>query len=81
MIEGPEYDKLVGIIVDNAKIILDDFPKLRENEDDFHDTLFGRVLTEVDELHEDLSKHEARDISEVCGEVEGDILHGDILGL
>ncbi len=81
MIEGPEYDKLIGIIVENAKVILDDFPKIREDEDQFHDVLFGRVLTEVDEFHEDLSQHEAKDISEVCSEVEGDILHGDILGL
>ena len=83
MIEGPEYDKLIGIIVENAKSLLDTNPNLnpRDDEDRFHNLLFGNVLTEIDEFHEDLSKHPAHDISDVCSEVENDIIHGDILGL
>jgi hypothetical protein len=79
-----DYEKLLAVIIDNAKSILDENPKLGEpygDEDKFHDILFGRVLTEIDECHEDLSVYEAREISEVCSEVEGDIIHGDILGL
>jgi hypothetical protein len=79
-IDGPDYDKLLNVIMDNARMILLDEPTIRDNEDQFHDVLFGRVLTEIDNLHEDLSKYEAADVSEVCGEVEGDIIHGDILG-
>ena len=75
------YDDLIKIIVDNAQVILNDFPQLREDEDEFHRVLFDRVLVEVDEFHEDLSKYEAKEISEVCGDVEGDIIHGDILGI
>jgi len=48
--------------------------------DKFHDTLFGRVLNDVDN-REDLSHLDARDVSVVCDEVENDIRHGDILGL
>lgn len=76
-----DYTKLIGIVVDNAKDILNCKPELREDEGAFHDRLFDTVLTEIDDFHADLSKYEAREISEVCGEVEGDILHGDILGL
>ena len=81
MIDGPDYDKLLRGIIDNAQVILYREPKLREDEDEFHRVLFAEVLTEVDNIHEDLSRYEAADISEVCSEVEGDILHGDILGI
>lgn len=80
-IDGPDYDQLIAIIVDNAAVILDADPSLREDEDKFHRVLFGRVLIEIDEVHENLSTYEAADISEVCSEVESDIIHGDILGL
>ena len=75
------YDDLIKIVIDNAQVILNDFPQLREDEDEFHRVLFDRVLVEVDEFHEDLSKYEAKEISEVCGDVEGDIILGDILGI
>ena len=75
------YDDLIKIVIDNAQVILNDFPQLREDEDEFHRVLFDRVLVEVDEFHEELSKYEAKEISEVCGDVEGDIIHGDILGI
>jgi hypothetical protein len=76
-----DYDELLSIIVDNAKNILADEPELRNDEDEFHRRLFADVLTEVDEHHPNLSKYEAKEISEVCGDIEGDIIHGDILGL
>jgi hypothetical protein len=75
------YDQLILVIVANAEDLLNSQPKLRDNEDEFHDRLFAAVLTEIDDFHPELSKYEAAEISEVCGEVEGDILHGDILGL
>jgi hypothetical protein len=47
--------------------------------DKFHDMLFGAVLTAVDNSH--YYYLEARDISEVCSEVENDIRYSDILGI
>lgn len=85
-ITGNDYDKLLKIAVDNAVDIADAIPlsKLIEaragRDDEFHDRLFAAVLGEVDHFHPDLSKYEAAEISEVCGEVESDVLHGDILG-
>jgi hypothetical protein len=85
-ITGNDYDALLKIAVDNAVDVADSIPlsKLIEaragRDDEFHDRLFAAVLSEVDDFHPDLSKYEAADISEVCGEVENDILHGDILG-
>ena len=76
-----DYTELLGIIVDNAKDLLNSKPGLREDEGEFHDRLFAAVLTEVDDFHPRLSVLEAAEISEICSEVEGDILHGDILGL
>ena len=76
-----DYNELIGIVVENATDLLNAKPELREDEDEFHARLFDVVLTEVDDFHPLLSKYEAREISEVCGEVEGDIIHGDILGL
>ena len=76
-----DYTDLIGIAVENAKDLLNSQPKLRDDEDEFHDRLFAAVLTEVDDFHPRLSALEAREISEVCGEVESDILHSDILGL
>ena len=76
-----DYADLLRIITDNARDLLDSQPKLREDEGEFHDRLFAAVLTEVDDFHERLSALEASEISEACSEVEGDILHGDILGL
>ena len=76
-----DYTELIGIVVENATDLLNSQPKLREDEDEFHARLFAAVLTEVDDFHPRLSAYEAREISEVCGEVESDIIHGDILGL
>ena len=76
-----DYSDLMGIITDNAKDLLASKPELREDEGEFHDRLFAAVLTEVDDFHERLSALDAKEISEACSEVEGDILHGDILGL
>lgn len=75
-----EYDELLTVIIDEAKSVIDENEFILKNEDRFHDVLFGRVLTVVDE-DGSLSHLEAREISEVCGEVESDIIHGDILGL
>ena len=86
MIEGNDYDNLLKIVVDCAVDIAGQVKQevLIEaragRDDEFHDRLFGAVLNEVDGFHPDLSKYEAAEISEVCGEVENDILHGDILG-
>jgi hypothetical protein len=76
-----DYSDLLGIIADNARDLLSSKPELREDEGEFHDRLFAAVLQEVDDFHPRLSELEAKEISEVCGEVEGDILYGDILGL
>ena len=76
-----DYDMLLQIIIANAEDLLGSNPKLREDEEEFHARLFAAVLTEVDDFHPELSKYEAKEVSEVCGEVEGDIIHGDILGL
>jgi hypothetical protein len=73
------YDWLLKLIVDEAQALISDDERITEDEDKFHDVLFGRVLTAVDDSP--YSYLEAREISEVCSEVESDILHGDILGL
>jgi hypothetical protein len=79
-LNGQEYDYVLALAVEEAQgVIAEKGEGVKNDEDKFHDLLFDRVLTEVDRGH--YSYLEAKDVSEVCGEVEGDILHGDILGL
>lgn len=78
------YDWLLKLIVDEATAMVQT-DEIRPDRDDdsgwdkFHDVLFGRALTAVDDSP--YSYLEALEVSEVCSEVENDIRHGDILGL
>jgi hypothetical protein len=77
-----EYEHVQRLAVEEATALTTDLRPDRDDDsgwDKFHDTLFGRVLTDVDNSH--YSYLDARDISVVCDEVENDIRHGDILGL
>lgn len=74
------YEYVLRLAVEEAQSVISDHgDKIKQDEDRFHDILFGRVLTEVDKGH--YSYLEAKAVSEVCSEVEGDIIHSDILGL
>ena len=77
-----EYEYVQRTVVEEATALTSELRPDRNDDsgwDKFHDILFGRVLTDVDNT--DYSYLDARDVSEVCGEVENDIRHGDILGL
>jgi hypothetical protein len=75
-----EYDYVLRIAVEEAQAIDKPAdPGDLSAWDRWHDEHFGRVLEAVDSGH--YSYLEAADISEVCSEVEGDIRHGDILGI
>ena len=80
--EDNHYEEILKLAVDHATSIAMEDPKILDSEDLFHDTVFGRVLAEIDRgigvAH--LQQHEASEISEICSEVESDVLHGDILG-
>lgn len=74
-----EYEHVLSLAVEIAQGI--DKPDTNDDSawDKWHDTHFGRVLEAVD--NGAYSYLEARDVSEVCSEVESDIRHGDILGI
>ena len=78
-----EYDDLIKIIVEEAESMLteDGVEWKRHDEDEFHRVLFDRVMVRADDEGQPLCELDAREISEVCGEVESDIFHGDIIGL
>ena len=80
MLTDNEYDRVLKIAVENAKHLIDQDESIKQDEDKFHRNLFDAVLTEVDNTG-DLYRVDAADVSDICVEVEGDILHGDILGL
>ena len=74
------YEFVLKTAVEEATDMISEHgEKIKEDEGKFHDILFSRVITAVD--NSDYALLDAREISEVCGEVEGDIIHGDILGL
>lgn len=80
MLTSNEYDHVLQVAMEEAPYVLSEHgEKIKEDEDKFHDILFDRVLSVIDDSA--YSYLEARDVSEVCGEVEGDIIHGDITGL
>jgi hypothetical protein len=81
IITEADYDVLLKLVTDIAIDVARSMgDKIHDDPTTFHDRVFADVLKEVDDFHPDLSKYEAADISEVCGEVEHDILHSDILG-
>jgi hypothetical protein len=74
------YEYVLRIAVEEAQSI----DKPADSKDDsawdhWHAKHFDSVLAVVD--NSDYSFIEAREISDVCQEVENDIRHGDILGL
>jgi hypothetical protein len=78
-----EYERILKLAVEEATDLTNTLRPDRNDDsgwDKFHDQHFGRVLTYIDE-HTDLGHIEAREISDVCSEVEKDIRHSDILGL
>ena len=79
MLNEQEYDYVLRIAVENAEMIVSNDDKIKRDEDRFHNLLFSHVLTEID--NGAYSHLDARDVSEVCSEVEGDVIHGDILGI
>jgi len=80
-----EYSDVLEIATKEATFMVQT-DEIRPDEHDdsgwdkFHDTLFGRVLTAVDN-RDHLCHLNAREVSVVCDEVENDIRYGDILGL
>lgn len=80
-----QYDEVLRMATEEATAMVqveDNRPNEFDDSawDKFHDVLFGRVLTAVDN-DEALADLDAREVSVVCDEVENDIRHGDILGL
>lgn len=74
------YEFVLRVAVEEATDMISQHgEEIKQDEGKFHDILFSRVVTAVD--NSEYSLLDAREISEVCGEVESDILHGDILGL
>ena len=74
------YEHVLKLAVEEAEGMINEYGEnIKQDEGKFHDILFSRVITAVDNSNYALL--DAREISEVCGEVESDILHGDILGL
>ena len=74
------YDYVLKVAVEEAESMINEYgEQIKEDEGKFHDILFSRVISAVDNSHYALL--DAREISEVCGEVESDVIHGDILGL
>jgi hypothetical protein len=79
-----EYDYVQRLAVEEATALVnkDDGKPDRHDDsawDKWHDRHFGNVLHEID--NGAYSYLDAREISEVCSEVESDVRHGDILGL
>lgn len=75
-----EYDHVLALAIEEARLMIAEFgEKIKQDESTFHIILFDRVLSEVDDSN--YSYLEAKDVSEVCTEVESDVIHGDILGL
>ena len=74
-----EYEYVLAVAVEGARDLIAEDEQIKKDEDKFHDKLFDIVLSEVDKS--EYSYLEAKPVSEVCSEVESDILHGDILGL
>lgn len=74
------YEYVLNLAVEEAQAVINEHgDDIKQDEGKFHDLLFSRVITAVD--NSDYALLDAREISEVCGEVESDVLHGDILGL
>jgi len=74
------YEFVLRVAVEEAKDMISEHgEEIKQDEGKFHDILFSRVVTAVD--NSEYALLDAKEISEVCGEVEGDIIHGDILGL
>jgi len=74
------YEFVLRVAVEEAKDMISEHgEEIKQDEGKFHDILFSRVITAVD--NSEYALLDAKEISEVCGEVESDILHGDILGL
>jgi len=74
------YEFVLRVAVEEAKDMISEHgEEIKQDEGKFHDILFSRVVTAVD--NSEYALLDAKEISEVCGEVESDILHGDILGL
>jgi len=74
------YEYVLRLAVEEATaMIAEHGDEIKKDEGKFHDILFSRVVTGVD--NSDYALLDAREISEVCGEVESDVIHGDILGL
>lgn len=75
-----EYEQTLELVTSIATGIAMEDSKLLNSEDHFHDTVFGQVIGHIDRWKPELQHIESKEISEVCSEVESDILHGDILG-
>jgi len=74
------YEFVLRVAVEEATDMISEHgEEIKQDEGKFHDILFSRVVTAVD--NSEYALLDAKEISEVCGEVESDILHGDILGL
>jgi len=77
------YEFVLRLAVEEATAMVNEDKRPQRTHDsewdEWHQEHFGRVLTKVDKS--EYSFIEARDISQVCEEVENDIRHGDILGL
>lgn len=77
------YAGILKLAVDEATHMVNNGmdPRHEEmDEDTFHDILFANVLDQADKCGLGADA-EAIEISELCSEVEGDIIHGDILGI
>ena len=86
-----EHDAIIRIAIEEAPNVIEQYNRdqipanrLYKGEDNSYgelgSALFDRVLPIIDEHYPDLSRFEAAPISDVCYEVAGDIVHGDILG-
>lgn len=77
------YEGILKLAVDEATHMVNNGMDPRHpevDEDTFHDILFANVLDQADHCGLGVDA-EAEEISSICGEVESDIIHGDILGL
>ena len=77
------YEGILKLAVDEAVHMVNNGMDPRHpevDEDTFHDILFANVLDQADNCGLGVGA-EAKEISEICGEVENDIKHGDILGI
>lgn len=78
------YDDIIRIALHQAEDLCNFSRPDRSDDtgwDHWHDRHFGRVLEEIDQFHPELSVYEAKEISEICQEVESDVRYGDILGI